>query len=245
MAGAAGAATGPPVGSAGQSGYLIDGGAFRSAHGMLFARDGGGFASTQAGIGGSISLIATSGQRLVLGASTDTSGHNHPWSPGVSVYQGKTLVASQNDPAVHDSTTINGNTTPGDSLNAADQQQLAYNIYYDRMHGNIQFELVATATGDSYQGYYHAGTGLRFNQVRFGTDFGNTPFDSAGYTAAPSAQNNYLTWRNAGLTSYSGHRGDLTDWWTQHSMVLVDAVGGSHPTSLFNGGSAFRTVLTP
>jgi hypothetical protein len=50
MAGAAGAATGPPVGSAGQSGYQIDGGAFRFAHGMLFARDGGGFASTQAGV---------------------------------------------------------------------------------------------------------------------------------------------------------------------------------------------------
>src|SRR5262245_25320233 len=112
MAGAAGAATGPPVGSAGQSGYQIDGGQFRFAHGMLFARGGGGFASTQAGIGGSISLTATSGLRLVLGASTDTSGHNHPWSPGVSVYQGKTLVASQNAPAVHDSTTINGDTTP-------------------------------------------------------------------------------------------------------------------------------------
>lgn len=245
MAGAAGAATGPPVGSAGQSGYQIDGGQFRFAHGELFARDGGGFSTTQAGIGGSISLIASNGLRLLLGASTGTSSPHQPWSPGVGVYQGRTLVASQNDPAVHGSTTINGDTTPGDSLNTSDQQELAFSIFYDRTHGNIVFEFVATATGDSYQGFYHAGTGLSFNRVRFGTDFGNTPFDSLGYTSAPSAQKTYLTWRSAGLTSYSGHRGSLIDWWTRHSLVLVDAAGGSHPGSLFNSGTAFRTVLTP
>jgi hypothetical protein len=161
------------------------------------------------------------------------------------VYQGHTLVAHQNDPAVHDSTTINGVTTPGDSLNTPDQQELAFGVFYDRIHGDIEFEFVATASGDSYQGFYHAGTGLSFSRVRFGTDFGNTPFDSVGYIAAPSVQKNYLTWRSAGLTSYSGHRGDLIDWWTRHRLVLVDAAGGSHPTSLFNGGTAFRTVLTP
>jgi hypothetical protein len=245
MAGAAGAAIGPPVGSAGQSGYQIDGGQFRFAHGELFARDGGGFSATQAGIGGSISLIASNGLRLLLGASTGTSSHHQPWSPGVGVYQGHTLVAHQNDPAVHDSTTINGVTTPGDSLNTPDQQELAFGVFYDRIHGDIEFEFVATASGDSYQGFYHAGTGLSFSRVRFGTDFGNTPFDSVGYIAAPSVQKNYLTWRSAGLTSYSGHRGDLIDWWTRHRLVLVDAAGGSHPTSLFNGGTAFRTVLTP
>jgi hypothetical protein len=250
MAGAAGAATGPAatgpsVGSAGQSGYQIDHGQFRFAHGMLFARDGGLFHSTQAGIGGSISLIATSGLRLLLGASTGTSSHNEPWSPGVGVYQGKTLIAHQDDPAVHDSTTINGNTVPGDQLNTPDLQQLSYSIFYDRTHGNIKFEFVATASGDSYQGFYHAGTGLSFNRVRFATDFGNTPFDSLAYTAAPPAAKNYLTWTSAGLTSYSGHRGDLIDWWTRHTLVLVDAVGGSHPTGLFNSGTAFRTVLTP
>jgi hypothetical protein len=58
-------------------------------------------------------------------------------------------------------------------------------------------------------------------------------------------QKNYLTWRSAGLTSYSGHRGDLIDFWTRHRLLLVDAAGGSHPTSLFNSGTAFRTVLTP
>ena len=46
---------------------------------------------------------------------------------------------------------------------------------------------MATATGDSYQGFYHAGTGLSFTRVRFGTDFGNTPFDSLGYTEASAA----------------------------------------------------------
>ena len=245
MVGAAGAATGPPVGSAGQSGIQIDGGRFRSAHGELFARDGGGFAATQVGIGGSISLIASNGLRLLLGASTGTSSHDQPWSPGVGVYQGRTLIASQNDPAVHDSTTINGVTTAGDSLNAPDQQELSYAVFYDRAHGDVHFHFIATASGDHYDGFYHAGTGLSFNRVRFGTDFGNTPFDSAGYTAAPTAQKNYLTWRNAGLTSYGGHHGDLIDWWTRHRLVLVDAAGGSHPTSLFNGGTAFRTVLTP
>lgn len=244
-AGAAGAATGPPVGSAGQSGYQIDGGAFRFAHGELFARDGGGFSATQIGIGGSISLIASSGLRLLLGASTGTSSPHQPWSPGVGVYEGRKLIASQGDPAVHDSTTIDGNTTPGDSLNTSDRQELAFSVFYDQTHGNIEFEFVATATGDSYQGFYHAGTGLRFNKVRFGTDFGNTPFDSVGYTKAPTARTNYLTWRNAGLTSYSGHRGGLIDWWIRHNLVLVDAEGGSQPTSLFNGGTAFRTVLTP
>ena len=101
------------------------------------------------------------------------------------------------------------------------------------------------ANGDSYSGFYHVGTGVSFSQARVTADFGNTPFDSAGYTAAPSAAKPYLTWSRVGLTSYSGHRAGLVSWWTRSHLDLVDAAGGAVAGSLFNGGTAFRTVLTP
>jgi hypothetical protein len=89
------------------------------------------------------------------------------------------------------------------------------------------------------------GGGLSFGQARVTADFGNTPFDSAGYTAAPSAAKPYLTWSRVGLTSYSGHRAGLNSWWVHSPLELIDAAGGAVPGSLFNGGTAFHTVLIP
>ena len=58
LAAPAGAATGPRMGSAGQTGFVVTGAQIRDVRGQVFGRNGGGFASTQAGIGGSLSLWA-------------------------------------------------------------------------------------------------------------------------------------------------------------------------------------------
>jgi hypothetical protein len=242
----AGAATGPRMGSAGQTGFVVTGAQIRDVRGQVFGRNGGGFASTQAGIGGSLSLWAggNRGTVVLVGISTGTSSAHQPWSPGINVYQNHHLIASQNDASVNGTTCTAGNCTPGDSANWPDQQQFRLELFYNQGTGNVEFHATA-ANGDSYSGFYHVGKGLSFSQARVTADFGNTPFDSAGYTAAPAASKLYLTWSKVGLTSYSGHRAGLSSWWTRHHLDLVDAAGGAVAGSLFNGGTAFHTVLTP
>jgi hypothetical protein len=247
LAAPAWAATGPRMGSAGQTGFVVTGAQIRDVRGQVFGRNGAGFASTQAGIGGSLSLWAggNRGTVILVGVSTGTGSAHQPWSPGINVYQDHKLIASQNDASVNGQTcTAGGNCTPGDSANWPDQQQFRLELFYNRSDGNVEFHATA-ANGDSYSGFYHVGTGVSFSQARVTADFGNTPFDSAGYTAAPPAAKPYLTWSRVGLTSYSGHRAGLVSWWTRSHLDLVDAAGGAVAGSLFNGGTAFRTVLTP
>jgi len=247
LAAPAGAATGPRMGSAGQTGFVVTGAQIRDVRGQVFGRNGAGFASTQAGIGGSLSLWAggNRGTVILVGVSTGTGSAHQPWSPGINVYQDHKLIASQNDASVNGQTcTAAGSCTAGDSASWPDQEQFRLELFYNRAAGNVEFHATA-ANGDSYSGFYHVGTGVSFSQARATADFGNTPFDSAGYTAAPSAARPYLTWSRVGLTSYSGHRAGLVSWWTRHHLDLVDAAGGAMAGSLFNGGTAFRTVLTP
>jgi hypothetical protein len=246
VAAPAGAATGPRMGSAGQTGFVVTGAQIRDVRGQVFGRNGGGFASTQAGIGGSLSLWAGGGRGTIVlvGISTGTGAAHEPWSPGINVYQDHKLIASQNDASVHGQTCTKGVCTPGDSANWPDQQQFRLELFYNRAAGNVEFHATA-ANGDSYSGFYHVGAGVSFSQARVTADFGNTPFDSAGYTAAPPAAKPYLTWSRVGLTSYSGHRAGLNSWWTRSHLDLVDAAGGAVAGSLFNRGTAFRTVLTP
>jgi hypothetical protein len=246
LAAPAGAATGPAQASAGQTGYVATGAQFRDVRGMIFGRNGAGFAATQAGIGGSLSLWAGGGRGTVVlvGISTGTGSAHGPWSPGISVYQDHKLIASQNDASVHGQTCTAGVCTPGDSANWPDQQQYRLELFYNRTAGNVEFHATAS-NGDSYSGFYHVGGGLSFGQARMTTDFGNTPFDSAGYLAAPSAAKPYLTWSRVGLTSYSGHRAGLVSWWVHSPLDLIDAAGGAMAGSLFNGGTAFHTVLIP
>ena len=248
MAVPAGAATGPRMGSAGETGFVVTGAQIRDVRGQVFGRNGGGFASTQAGIGGSLSLWAggNRGTVVLVGVSTGTSSAHQPWSPGINVYQNHHLIASQNDASVNGKD-VHGRRacTDGDSASWPDQQQFRLELFYNRATGNVEFQAKA-ANGDSYSGFYSVGTGKSFSQARVTADFGNTPFDSAGYTAAPAASKLYLTWSKAGLTSYSGHRAGLSSWWTRSHLDLVDAAGGATAgATLFNGGTAFRTVLTP
>jgi hypothetical protein len=246
LPGTAFAATGSQIASAGQTGMQVSGGGwqFRFVQGTVFGRDGGNFAATQAGIGGSVSLVSTTGVRVLVGISTGTSSHNQPWSPGVTLYHGHTIIATQNDPAANGETCISDVCTPGDSANFPDQQSYQLQLFYNRSLGNVYFRALA-ASGDFYHGPFPVGTGLSFQVLRVTADFGNTPFDSAGYQNPPAATKTYLTWTKCSLTSYNGTHGGFIGPWTRHHVVLVDAAGGAHAGSLFNSGTAFHTYLTP
>jgi hypothetical protein len=245
LSGAAGAATGPQAASAGQAGMTVTGAQIRDIRGLMFARNGGGFASTQAGIGGSVSLWAPGGTTVLLGASTGTGSAHQPWSPGINIYSGHTLVASQNDASVHGQTCTGSVCTPGDAANWPDQQLQRFELFYNRATGNVEFSVRAVDSGVTYSGFYHVGTGVSFTQARMTGDFGNTPFDSAGYTHAPGGSVPYLAWSGARLTSYSGHKAGLASWWTRHHLVLVDGAGHASAGPLASSGSAFRTFLAP
>jgi hypothetical protein len=122
LAAPAWAATGPRMGSAGQTGFVVTGAQIRDVRGQVFGRNGAGFASTQAGIGGSLSLWAggNRGTVILVGVSTGTGSAHQPWSPGINVYQDHKLIASQNDASVNGQTcTAAGACPAGDPPGAA------------------------------------------------------------------------------------------------------------------------------
>jgi hypothetical protein len=245
LPGTAGAATGPQTASAGQAGLAVTGAHIRDIRGFMYARNGGAFAATQVGIGGSVSLIATDGTRVLLGASTGTGAANEPWSPGINVYAGHTLIASQNDASVHGQTCVGQVCTPGDTANWPDHQLQRFELFYDRAAGNVEFSVRAVDSGVTYSGFYHVGAGLSFAEARMTGDFGNTPFDSAAYTHAPASAVPYLAWQQARLTSYTGHKAGFISWWTRHHVVLADALGSAFAGPLSASGTAFRTFIAP
>ena len=239
-------AAGPAMastGSAGQAGVQATGTSFRFVTGSVYGRNAQPFAPEVAGTGGSVSLWISNGTLVLLGISTGTGAANEPYSPGINVYQNHTLVASQNDPSVNGVTCPAGQPcTPGDTANWAAQQTYTLQLFYDRGAGTVDFQ-ARDAHGDVYRGFYQIGP-VSFTRAQVSTDFGDTPFDAAGYTAAPASQLSYLTWRNISLTSTSGRHGSFTAF-AHHHVVLVSAPGGAKAGSLSSGGSAFHTYLTP
>src|SRR5262249_34697493 len=159
-------------------------------------------------------------------------GHHHPYSAGVTVYQaapydGTAAHLSQGNALLHEQTCLHGAAcVPGYAFNVPDQQSVNLQIFYDRGAGVLKF-IETAADGSTYSGSYHIGIGEHFTKAEITSDFGTWLATHDGYTAAPAVQTSYLRWSGAQITSYTGHRGDLVDWWTRHHVALAGAPGGA------------------
>lgn len=232
-AGAASAAvpnvTGANVTSQGQTGYMATGAQFQVVQGTVYLRSPGQYASELQGAGGSVSLWASNGTVVQLGISATTSPASG-YSAGVAPFD-----ASHHQIVTGISEQGNANFPAGESVHLR--------MAYDRVSGLVNMtEADATHT---FRATFDAGTGLSYNRAEVSSDFGITPWDSAGYAAAPPAQMKYLSWTAAGLTNYNGKSFTFWGYFTHHKLVLVGAPGGAVPSNLTAGGSAFSTFLTP
>lgn len=223
---------GANVSSLGQTGYSATNAQFQTVHGTVFLRAPGQYAGELTGAGGSVSLWASDGSLVQLGISATTGG----FGTGLSGYSAG--VAPFN--SSHQQ--IGGVITQGDA-NFPAGESVTLTMKYDRLSGLMNMtEQDATHT---FRATFDAGAGKSFNQARVTSDFGNSPFDSVGYKAAPPAQMKYLSWSNAGVTNYNGKSFTLWGFFTHHKLILVGAPGGATPSALGNSGASFSTFLQP
>lgn len=225
-----GAATGSHVSSRGQAGYAVTGARIQTVQARVYLRQPGQYASTNSGVGGSVSLWASDGSVVQFGISDSTNPASADYNPALAPFDSS-------------HTQITTGITAKGSANFPVGEYVTMRLHYDRVSGLA----IATATDatHSYQLTFDEGTGKSYTQARVTSDLGNTPWDSAGYTSAPGSAEPYLAWSGASLTSYSGHKAGFSSWWTSHRVSLVGGAGSEYPGSLAAGGTAFRTFLAP
>jgi hypothetical protein len=233
--------------SPGQAGYQVTGTSFVQVQGSLYLRAPGQYSAGLTGFGDSVSLW--SGARVVqLGVSATTNPAS-PYSPAVAVFSASThaLVAATGNGTITTAwwCPAGGQCQPasqGGSFPAGDTVTL--NLLYVGFFGNVEFT-VADAAGNTFQGYYHVGGGRTFGKAEVTSDFGDTPWDEAAYTAAPSAQMKVALWSGVKLQTASGRFGSLKSArWSRSELVI----GGSLPadaSGLGNRGRNFTTYLEP
>jgi hypothetical protein len=233
--------------SPGQAGYGVTGLKLHALQATTFLRNGGQYASELIGVGGSVSLWdTTTGDLVLLGVSTGTGAANEPYSPGFNVYKGKTLVAFQGQPAVHDSFCTAADVCTAGSGNTASGQNDQFGMWYNAGTGNVSFT-ETFANGDVYHGFYHIGAGLAFTKGEVTSDFGNTPFDQAGYKAPPAARTKLQAWSGAVVTNAKGNHFPLTGYFTTETIRLTGAgsVVEADPGPLNAAHNGFSTYLEP
>jgi hypothetical protein len=208
---------------------MANGSQFDAVQGTVYLRNPAQYAGKLQGAGGSVSLWASDGSVVQLGISATTnpaSGYSAGVAPFSSSHVQITTGISQQG---------NANFPAGESV--------TLRMVYDRISGLVNMtEKDATHT---FRATYNAGTGKSYNRAEVTSDFGITPWDSAGYTAAPVSTMKYLSWSGARLTNYKGKSFTFWGYFPHHRMTLVGAPGGATASALANSGANFATFLQP
>ena len=90
-------------------------------------------------------------------------------------------------------------------------------------------------------------TAQSFSKAKIGTDFGSSPWDASYSYTPPADPVNLAAYTGVSLTSYSGHKADLTSWWVCHKLLAQPSSRGlvAIPHGLTGGGASFQTWFVP
>jgi hypothetical protein len=228
------AAVGAPVYSPEQAGYSVTGAKITSIQGTLALPVTSGFTQVS-GLGISVQMWNAS-EVFVFGLS-DCAGSSctSNYSPAVAVYDIATrgLVCS----------TANGSCpgTPASWLSGAANifaqgDTTTVSAHYNLSTGAIVFQASDRSNGLGADYRYPGTTGLIFNQVRIGAEFGCSPWDATlcggHYTSAGPQP--LASFSGVGLRTYAGKTGGLTSFGTAHKVIMT------------SGGTSTGTVeVTP
>ena len=88
--------------------------------------------------------------------------------------------------------------------------------------------------------------GQSFTKARIGTEFGSSPWDTSYAYTPPANPVKAAHYTDVHLTSYSGHRDDLSSWWMHHKLLALPGRSlVAFPDNLANGGANFQTWFAP
>jgi hypothetical protein len=228
-AGTALASTGPRAYTTDSAGFAASGARFRYVQDTAYIRVPAKFAAFDDGVSWETHLfgVRTSDGAAVsadinIGGDPQTEATYHAWAD----VNGQPL-------------TLNGDTT-----GLSGGQSFTEKIYYDRASGVVSLNAY-DVNGDSAFGQAFVGRDISFRNPRIVGGF-----DPGSSFTAPSAPLTLARFSGVRLTTYSGHHGDLSDWYSHNKVFATsDGTSAGHvraaPSNLSNGGSAFTVYIEP
>jgi hypothetical protein len=237
---AASAATGPVTPTKEQAGYQFTGAQFRYTQATVYLRDPSQYSASIGGLGQSVQFWG-GGRVYVLGVSDTTS--SSPWSPNVAVFNNSThaLICAASLANCPDQSGGFGSTSYPTG------HTITESIFYSQSTGELTFSVddVTASTSASYA--VNVGTGVSFNQVRVGTEFGNDPWSPPTSFSPPAAQTKLAAFSGGQLTNYKGTRFGFSGYFTTSPLIMTGpgSVTEANAGALNSTGNGFSTFLVP
>lgn len=151
----------------------------------------------------------------------------------------------QTDSSYHAWESVNGlpMVTQGDTDFSAGQS-VTESVYYNKAAGTVSVAAY-DVNGDSFFGQAHVGSSVSFGRASI---YGG--FDQGSSFAAPASPLTLAHFTGVRVTTYSGHHGTITGWYS-HNKVLATSDGTpsgtvrAAPSGLSNSGSSFSVYFEP
>jgi hypothetical protein len=246
LAAPAGASTGALQTSPEQAGYTANHALFKHVEGTVYLRSPAQYAGMVARYGHSAQLWS-SGMVVTVGFTASTSRKSY--TPSVTIYDRSTHQVIASDPNAQHLIFSEG-WSPGVGPSVVFDNQLRLTISYSPATGQLNME----ATNPLYGSYGTAFDivwsyqlpGQSFSKARIGTEFGGSPWDTSYSYTPPAKPVKAAAYTGVHLTSYSGHRDDLSSWWMHHKLLALHGRSlVAFPNDLTNSGGNFQTWFAP
>jgi hypothetical protein len=221
----AGAATGPPIATSNQAGYQVSGAQFRFVSTTFTLPH---LAAYPNAVEGFSVKLRNGSETLVLGISDEG-----PWNAA--------FAQEYPDGTIGYSDATGPNMASGDNVTAS--------IYYARPSGEVFYTTTDNTTGTQFTGSFTDkpnGALESFTSARVTSDFATDEYMPAASFTPPLSREKLVAFKDSRVTTYSGHHGSLTDWYTTSEL---DMFSGPHtdaiPGNLWGGGENFSVFALP
>ena len=239
IATAASAATGPVTPTKEEAGYQFTGAQFRYAQASVYLRNASQYSASIGGLGQSVQFWG-GGRVYVLGVSDTTS--SSPWSPNVAVFNNSThaLICAASLANCPDQSGGFGSTSYPVGHTVQEE------IFYNQGNGDLTFTVNDLTAQTTSVFTLNVGTGVSFNEVRIGSEFGDTPWSAPAFTA-PASQTKVAAFSGGQLTNYKGTKLGFSGYFTTSPLIMTGpgSVTEANAGPLNSTADGFSTFLVP
>jgi hypothetical protein len=240
---AAGAAVGGRVYSPEQAGYSLTGVHVKYLQDTVALPNSSSI--TQVG-GLGVSLQFWNASEVFVFGLSNSTGTSSNYTPAVAVYDVATHNLVCSTAAATPCPGTPASWTSGAANFFAQGDNVTTSISYSSSGGSLTFRADDLTNGLGTKYIYKATTGLKFNQVRVGAEFGCSPWDTTlcGGTYTSSDTVPLTTFSGVTVTTSSGVHSSLSGVGTAHKIIMTSNGTSSGtvevaPTALSNKGHNF------